>query len=135
MTFKLAGAPAEDWRKEGSRRGRNPQTPSMSQLEDDREARQLTLGDSWGKEGWLGRSRCPGPGTVSCVRVQLAQGIASPVSSCRPSLRARLWLGANGAHHHASGAQRVAGSLEVVPADAVELAQVAASWVVDAIQV
>lgn len=48
---------------------------------------------------------------------------------------ARLLLGADGTHQHASGTQRVAGALEVVPADAVELAQVAASCVVDAVQV
>lgn len=44
-------------------------------------------------------------------------------------------LDARGTHHHAGGAQRVAGALEVVPADAVELAHVVASRVVDAVEV
>lgn len=72
---------------------------------------------------------------MSFVWVQFVQGIPSPVSSCGSRLQAWLLLDAHGTHHHASGTQRVAGALEVVPADAIELAHVVASWVVDAIEV
>lgn len=67
--------------------------------------------------------------------ILLVQGMPSPVSSCGSSLDARLPSDANRTHHHAGGAQRVAGALEVVPADAIELAHVVVSWVVDAVEV
>lgn len=44
-------------------------------------------------------------------------------------------LEAGRSYHHASAFQGVAGPLEVVPADAVELADVVPCWVVDAVQV
>ena len=99
---------------------------------------EATLLDSWGKEGWLrGPPGCPGqgPGIVSCVRVRLVQGIPWPCPPLGPASRRGCPLDARGAHHHASGAQRVAGALEVVPADAVELAHVVTGRVVDAIEV
>lgn len=52
-----------------------------------------------------------------------------------PASRRGCPLEARRTHHHASGAQRVAGTLEVLPADAVDLAQVVADRVVDAVEV
>lgn len=67
--------------KRGSAETGSPKRPPCHNLRVP--GRQLTLGNSWGKEGWLRRSRGPGPGpgAVSCVWVQLVQGILSPVSS------------------------------------------------------
>lgn len=72
---------------------------------------------------------------MSCVWVQLVQRIPHPGPPAGPASRRGCSLDVCGTHHHASRTQRVAGALEVVPADAVELAHVVAGRVVDAIEV
>lgn len=121
-------------RKERSCKDRTSKCPPCHNWRET--GRQLTLGDSWGKEGWLTRPRCPGPGSgTRLVPAPARPGAPQSCLLCGSSLLAQLLSDADRAHHHAGRSQRVAGALEVVPADAVELAQVAADWVVDAVEV
>lgn len=109
--------------------------PTMSQLEGAREA-----ADSWELLGQGGLAQEIQVSRRRPWRCVLCLGPACPGNTkscllCRSSLHAWLLLDAKGTHHHASGTQRVGGSLEVVPADAVDLAQMLASLVVDAVEV
>lgn len=138
-TLRQAGGPCRKQEGRGKRDTEEAGTPKCPPFHNLRgKGQEVTLLDSWGKEGWLrGPPGCPGqgPGIVSCVQVQLVQGIPWPGPPVGPASRRGCPLDAQRTHHHASGAQRVAGTLEVLPADAVDLAQVLADWVVDAVEV
>lgn len=76
---------------------------------------------------------CPMFGHGTCLESSFSSPV--PALPLGPTSRRVCFSDAHGAQHHASGPQRVAGALEVVPADAIELAHVVASWVVDAVEI
>lgn len=94
----------------------------------------LTLGKERWAQGTQG-TQDNAQHSVPCLESSFSRRCPVPSLPLGPISRRICFSDAHGAQHHASGPQRVAGALEVVPANAVELAHVVASWVVDAVEI
>lgn len=137
MTLKLAGHPCRRQKGRGKRDAVESGSLQQPPCYDLRETGAAEPLDSWARTAGSGGqgaqdntlALCPVFGSSLSGGFQV---LALHVG--RASGRGCL-LATHGTHHHASGPQRVTGTLEVVPADAVELAHVVASWVVDAVEI